>query len=114
MQDPISYKAILIEPVDEDNAIVIWDKEDHLKHRKNCLNDYIVYGERMGDPLETLKQKIKIVLIKVLKKNEIDKMLYDYLFVKNPQFTRFYLLKIRKRMENVPSTPIIPNNGIAT
>ena len=41
-------------------------------------------------------------------------MLYDYLFVKNPQFTRFYLLKIRKRMENVPSTPIIPSNGIAT
>lgn len=81
MQDPINDKAILTEPVDEDNVIVIWDKEDHLKDRKNRLNDYIVYGEITGDPLETLKQKIKIVLIKVLKKKEIDKTLYDYLFV---------------------------------
>ena len=53
------------------------------------------------------------MLSKVLKKKEIDKMLHDYLFVKNSQFTRFYLLKIQKRMKNLPSTPIISNNGIA-
>ena len=73
LQDPINDKEIMIDPVDEGNAIVVWDKNNHLKDSKNHLNDYIVYGEVTGDPLETLKQKIKIALSKVLKKKELIK-----------------------------------------
>ena len=54
MQDPISDKVIVIEPVDKGNVILIWDKE-----RKNHLNDFNVYGGVTGDPLETLKEKNK-------------------------------------------------------
>ena len=48
------------------------------------MNDNIVYGEVTGNPLEALKQKMKIVL----KKKELDKKLHAYLFVKNPEFAR--------------------------
>lgn len=88
MQDPISDKVIVIEPVDKGNVIVIWDKE-----RKNHLNDFNVYGGVTGDPLETLKQKIKIVLIKVLKENEIDKTLHDYFLLKILSSHAFAYLK---------------------
>ena len=43
------------------------------------------------------------------------KKLNDYLLVKYCQLAGFYLpLKIQKLMKNVPGTPIIPSNGIAT
>ena len=74
----------MIKPVDKGIAIVIWDKGDYLKDSKNYLNDNIVRGGLTGDPLQTLKK-------------ETDKKLNDYLFVKNSQFPRFYLLlKIHK------------------
>ena len=88
LQDPINDKEIMIDPVDEGNAIVVWDKNNHLKDSKNHLNDYIVYGEVTGDPLETLKQKIKIALGKVLKKKElIKRYTIIYLFISSHAFT---------------------------
>ena len=88
LQDPINDKEIMIDPVDEGNAIVVWDKNNHLKDSKNHLNDYIVYGEVTGDPLETLKQKIKIALSKVLKKKELIKCYtIIYLFISSHAFT---------------------------
>ena len=88
LQDPINDKEIMIDPVDEGNAIVVWDKNNHLKDSKNHLNDYIVYGEVTGDPLETLKQKIKIALSKVLKKKElIKRYTIIYLFISSHAFT---------------------------
>ena len=51
----------------------------------------------------------------MLRKKEIDKKLFNYLLVKNPQFGRFYLLpKIHKRMTNIPGRPVIFNNGTST
>ena len=51
----------------------------------------------------------------MLRKKEIDKKLFNYLLVKNPQLGRFYLLpKIHKRMTNVPGRPVISNNGTST
>ena len=74
----------MIKAFDKGIAIVIWDKGDYLKDSKNHLNDNIVRGELTGDLLQTLEK-------------EIDKKLHDYLFVKNSQFPRFYLLlKIQK------------------
>ena len=88
LQDPINDKEIMIDPVDEGNAIVVWDKNNHLKDSKNHLNDYIVYGEVTGDPLEILKQKIKIALSKVLKKKElIKRYTIIYLFISSHAFT---------------------------
>ena len=88
MQDPISDKVIIIEPVDKGNVIVIWDKE-----RKKHLNDFSVYRGVTSDPLETLKQKIKIALIKVLKENEIDKTLHHYFLFKILSSHAFAYLK---------------------
>ena len=51
----------------------------------------------------------------MLRKKEIDKKLFNYLLVKNPQLGRFYLLpKIHKRMTNVPGHPVTSNNGTRT
>ena len=82
MQDHITDKTIVIKPVD---------------------------GEVTGETLETLKQKMKCVLVKCKKKKkENEEELYDYLFVKIPHFSRFYL------HNNVTSTTVISTNGIAT
>ena len=55
------------------------------------------------NPLQSVTQKIRNTLLDMLRKKEIDKKLFNYLLVKNPQLGRFYLLpKIHKRMTNVP------------
>ena len=71
-------------------------------------------NEVKDDLLLSLKQKMKSVLSKMLKKKKVHK-LHDYLFVKNPPLGRFYVLpKIHKLMKNVPGRPIISNNTTTT
>ena len=67
------------------------------------------------NPLQSVTQKIRNTLLDMLRKKEIDKKLFNYLLVKNPQLGRFYLLpKIHKRMTNVPGHPVTSNNGTRT
>ena len=51
----------------------------------------------------------------MLNRKEINNKVRDYLIIKKPQLGRFYLLpKIHKRTSNIPGSPVISNNGIAT
>ena len=106
---------IIIKPADKGSAVVVWDRIDYMKECDNHLNDENVYKEIKSDPLTDTNKKIKTVLTNMLKKKEIDKKLYDYLFIKRPQLGKFYLLpKIHKRLNSVPGRPVISNNNTAT
>ena len=110
LPDLIYDKNIVIKP-----AIVIWDKQDYLKECELQLGNKSVYEEVKRDPLQSVTQRIRNTLLDMLRKKEIDKNLFNYLLVKNPQLRRFYLLpKINKRMTNVPGRPVISNNGTST
>ena len=51
----------------------------------------------------------------MLKRKEIDKKLFYYLYIKPPEIGRFFLLpKIHKRLKNVPRRPVISSNNTAT
>ena len=108
-------KNIVIKPADKGSAIVIWDKQDYLKQCQQQLGKKSVYEEVKRDPLQNVTQKIRNTLLDMLRKKEIDKKLFNYLSVKNPQLGRFYLLpKIHKRVTNIPGRPVISNNGTST
>ena len=85
---------------------------------KECelqLGNKSVYEEVKRDPLQSVTQRIRNTLLDMLRKKEIDKNLFNYVLIKNPQLGRFYLLpKIHKRMTNVPGRPVISNNGTST
>ena len=108
-------KNIVIKPADKGSAIVIWDKQDYLKECQLQLGNKSVYEEVKRDLLQDVTQKICNTLLDMLRKKEIDKKLFNYLLVKNPQLGRFYLLpKIHRRMTNIPGRPAISNNGTST
>ena len=107
--------SIIIKLADKGSGIVIWDKEDYLRECLNHLDNKIVYEKLEKDPLKTTNKKIHSTLSNMLRKKEIDKRLFEYLYIKRPQLVRFYLLpKIHKRTKNVPGRPIISNKGTAT
>ena len=115
LQDLMYDKNIFIKPADKGNANVIWDKQDYLKECQLQLGHKSVYEEVETGPLQGVMQKIRNTISDMLRKKEIDKKLFNYLLVKPPQLGCFYLLlKIHKRMTNVPGRPVIFNNGTST
>ena len=87
LQDLIFDKVI--KPADKGSAIVIWGKQDYLKECELQLGNKSVYEEMKRDPLQGLTQKIRNTLLDMLRKKEIDKKLFNYLLVKNPQLGLF-------------------------
>ena len=83
---------IIIKPADKGSAVVVWDKEDYLRECENQLNDKNIYEKIENDPLPSTNNKIKTELQRMLKNKEIDKKLYEYLYIKRPELGRFYLL----------------------
>ena len=51
----------------------------------------------------------------MLKQKEVDRKLFDYLYIKRPEFGKFCVLpKIHKTLANMPGRPVISNNNTAT
>ena len=70
----------------------MWDKKDYLRECENQLSDKNTYEKIENDPLPSTNNKIKTELQRMLKNKEIDKKLYEYLYIKRPELGRFYLL----------------------
>ena len=74
-----------------------------------------VYEKVEGDPVTARNKKICKVLDNMIRKKEIDKIPPDYLYIRQPQLGKFYLLpKIHKRTTSVPGRPAISNNSTVT
>ena len=84
---------IIIKPADKRNGIVTWDKQDYLKKCENQLTDMNVYEKVQGDPATATSKKICKVLDNIIRKKEIDQKLAEYLYIKQTQLGKFYLLQ---------------------
>ena len=80
----VNDDSIIIKPAHKGSGIVIWDKEDYLRECLNQLDDKIVYEKLEKDPLKTTNKKIHSTLSNMLRKKEIDKKLFEYLYIKRP------------------------------
>ena len=90
------------------------DRDDYIKEAEKQLGDSDVYKE-VPDDTEPLISTIHKTIEKVRKRGDFKKETIKYFEVKDPKFTRFYLLpKINKRLNNVPVRPVISNCGFYT
>ena len=104
--------SIIIKETDKGPAVVVWDRDDHLREAKNQFNDKNVYKELSGYVEGPLKKIIKTVLKKIRDRRDISNSTLDYFLVNNPKLRRSYLLAtIHKRLQNVPGRPVISNSG---
>ena len=102
--------SIIIKEADKGSDVVVQDREDYLREAYSQLSDKDVYREVKGDAEGPLRKFIKSVLRKVRNRGDISDETLDYLLVNSPKLGRFYLLlKIHKRIHNVPGRPVIFN-----
>ena len=100
---------------DKGSAVVVWDREDHLREANNQLSDKDVYREVKGDAEGPLMKVIKSVLGKIRNRCDISDESLDYFLVNNSKLGRFYLFpKIYKRLHNVPGRPVISSSSYFT
>ena len=67
------------------------DREDYIKEAEKKLGDEEVYEEVSNDTA-SLPKTINEVTTKARKHDDLKKNNQDYFIIKNPKFTRFYLL----------------------
>ena len=107
-------KSIMIKSADKGSAAVVWDREDYMKDAEKQLGDEEVSEEVSNDAAPLLKT-INGVIAKIRKPGDLKRDTLDYYIMKDPKFTRFYLLpKIHKWLHNVPGRPVISNSGYYT
>ena len=86
-----------------------------MREANSQLSDKAVYRQVKGDAEGPLMKVIKSVLRKKRNRGDISDETLDYPFVNNPKLGRFYLLlKIHKRLHNVPGRPVISNSSYFT
>ena len=106
--------SIIIKGADKGSVVAVWDREDYLKEAYRQLDDKEVYEQFPNVPSVLANTLIK-VLEKIRLRGDLSKETLDYFLVKDPKFTRFYLLpKIHKRLHDVPGRPVISNCGYYT
>ena len=92
---------------------MVWNRDDYIKEAEKQLGDSDVY-EEVPDDHEPLISTIHRTIAKIRKRGGLKKET-KYFEVKDPKFARFYLLlKIHKRLNNVPGRPVISNCGYYT
>ena len=96
---------------DKDEAVIVWDREDHIKEASKQSEDKEVYLEVPNDSNALVNTFFKS-LEKIRKRGDLSQDTLNYFLVKDPKFVRFYLLpKIHKRLYDVPGRPVISNCG---
>ena len=107
-------KNIVIKSADKGSAVVVWDRDDYIKEAEKQLGDKEIYEEVCNDP-EPLISTIYNAIEKIRKRGDLNADTTKYFMVKDPTFARFYLLlKIHKRLHDVPGRHVISNCGYYT
>ena len=71
--------------------------------------------EQFSDDSSVLANTLMKALEKIRLRGDLPKDTLDYFLVKDPKFSRFYLLpKIHKRLHDVPGRTVISNCGYYT
>ena len=104
LHDLKNDKNIVKKGADKGSAVVVWDREDHIKETEKQLGDSDVYEEVLDDP-ELLISTIHRTIEKIRKRGDLKKETIKYSKVMDPKFARFHLLpKTHKRLKNVRGT----------
>ena len=102
-------KNIVIKSADNSSAVVVWDRDDYIKDAEKQLGDKNIYEEVGNDPrhlISTIHEPIE----KIRKRGNLNVDAIKYFMMKDPKFARFYLLlKMHKRLHDVPGQPVISN-----
>ena len=107
--------SIIIIGANKGSAIVVWDREDYLMEAYRQLHDKEVYKQVPDDPSVFANNLMKKE--KLFRKNKSVGEIFwkgtlDYYLVKDPKFSRFFLLlEIDKRLHDVSGRPVISNCG---
>ena len=102
-------KNIVIKSADKGSAVVIRDREDYIKEAEKQIGDKDIYDEACNVP-RPLISTIHKATEKIRKRGDLNTDTIKYCMVKNQKFARFYLLlKIHKRVHDVPGQPVISN-----
>ena len=114
MYDNKNDNTRVIKGADMGSGVVVWNREVYLKEAHKQLSDEEVYVEVTNDP-STIESTIFIALNKIRAREDLSADNLEYFFNKDLKFARFYLLlKIHKRLHNVPGRPEISNCGYYT
>ena len=81
--------------------VVLWDTEDYIKEAEKQVGDKEVH-EVVSTDAALLLKTINAVIAKIRKQGDLKRDNLHYFIMKDPKFTRFYLLpKIHKSLHNV-------------
>ncbi|CAJ0916819.1 unnamed protein product [Ranitomeya imitator] len=101
-------KEMIIKPADKGGGIVVMDKIKYIQEAHRQLNDISIYTPLNGDPTNTVKELIKVTLMKYCEEGVLDQKTCEYLTKQNPITPVFYILpKIHKSLDNPPGRPIV-------
>ena len=99
---------------DKGSVVAVWDRDDYIQEAEKQLGDQEIYEEVSNDS-QLLIDTILRAVEKIRKRLDLSADNIKYFILKDPEFSRFYLLpKIHKRLEHVPGRPFISNCGFYT
>ena len=88
----------MVRSADKGSAAIVWDREDYIKEAEKQIRDEKVYEEVSNDAAPLLKT-INEIITKIRKRGDLKRDYLDYFIMKDPKFSRFYLVtKIHKRL----------------
>ena len=85
----------MIKSAGKGSAVVVWDREDYIKEAEKQIGDEEVYEEVSSDATP-LPKTINAVIAKIRKRSDLKRDTLDYIIMKDPKFSRFYLLSSKK------------------
>ena len=107
--------SIVIKQADKGGAVVIMSREDYIKEGNRQLSDAKFYVQTDSDLTQEHYNAIETKCNEMLKKEEIDISVYDYLTHTPVRTAQFYMLpKIHKKKASPPGRPIVSGNGCPT
>ena len=113
-------RSIVIKKADKGSCVVVWDRDDYIAEAEKQLSDENIYKDInfKNKILQELADN-SIKLFRNLKtKESITEKELKYFAIKFKKATNlgklYLLLKIHKRLENVPGRPVISNCGTPT
>ena len=113
-------RSIVIKRADKGSGIVVWDRADYLREAEKQLSDKNVYQEvqfkrqMLSNLVDTSNKFLRGLKAKgFIVERELKYFTYEYKTACNLG-KMYLLLKIHKRLSDVPGRPVILNCGMLT
>ena len=114
-------RSVIIKPADKGSCVVLWDREDYLTERCKQLSDTSIYvkvkkyNDKLLSQLREKRNKFfkRLYNNKLIREKELE--YFSYNFKNTSCLSKMHiLLKIHKRLNDVPRCPVISNCSTPT